>query len=91
MGGGQLQRVDHAQHLIEVASDGHRVDQHQCDGLVGGNHKDVAQRRILRGSSVSGVPGGVGGQHPVGLGHREIGVGDHRIIGRDALGIGDVL
>src|SRR5258705_6723361 len=42
---GQLQRVDHSQHLVEVAPGGHRVDQDELDLLVRADHEDQARDR----------------------------------------------
>ena len=33
--GGELERVDHAQHLVEIAASGHRINEDQLDLLVG--------------------------------------------------------
>src|SRR6185369_3902352 len=38
----QLQRVDDAEHLVEVAAGGHRVDEDQLDLLVGADDEHVA-------------------------------------------------
>jgi hypothetical protein len=37
----RLERIDHAQHLIEIAAGGHRIDQDQFDLLVRANDEDV--------------------------------------------------
>src|SRR6266446_10158227 len=39
---GQLQGIDDAQHLVEISSRGHRIDQDQLDLLVRPNDEDVA-------------------------------------------------
>ena len=44
---GQLQRVDHAQHLVEVAARRHRVDEDQLDLLVRADDEDVADRLVV--------------------------------------------
>ena len=88
---GQLQRVDHAQHLVEVAAGGHGVDQHQLDLLVRADHEHVAQRRVLRGRALGGVALNVLGEHAVQLRDVEVAVRDDRVVGRGALGLGDVL
>ena len=46
---GELQRVDHPQHLVEVPAGGHRVDDDQLDLLVGSDDEDVADRLVVRG------------------------------------------
>src|SRR5262249_58149909 len=45
--GGELQRIDHPQHLVEVAARGHRVDQDELDLLVGSDDEDVAPGTIV--------------------------------------------
>ena len=60
----QLQRVDHAQHLVEVAAGRHRIDQDQLDLLVRADHEDVADRLVVGRGAVGRVAGDVGGQHP---------------------------
>src|SRR3954468_23789543 len=91
MVGGQLQGVDDAQDLVEVATGRHGVDQHQLDLLVGGDHEDVAQRRVLGGGAGGRVAVDIGGEDPVGLADRVVGVGDDGVVDAGALGRGDVL
>src|SRR4029077_14750989 len=43
----QLQRVDHTQHLVEVATGRHRVDEDQLDLLVGAYHEHVAYGLVV--------------------------------------------
>ena len=50
--GGQLQQVDHAQHLVEVAARGHRIDDDELDLLVGADHEDVAHGLVVGGRAV---------------------------------------
>src|SRR5437868_481781 len=45
--GAELQRVDDAQHLVEVAADRHRIDQDQLDLLVRTNDEDVADGLVV--------------------------------------------
>src|SRR3954451_5481106 len=40
--GGELERVDDAQDLVEVAAGRHRIDEDQLDLLVGPDDEDVA-------------------------------------------------
>ena len=88
---GQLERVDHAQHLVEVAAGRHRVDEDELDGLVGRDHEDVAHRLVVGRRSVPRVALDIRGEHPVRLRHLEVGVGDDRVVGRVALRLLDVL
>jgi hypothetical protein len=88
---GQLQRVDHPQHLVEVAAGRHRIDEDQLDLLVGPDHEDVAHRLVVGGRASLRLAVDAGGQHPVQLRDRQIRVADERIIGRRALCLLDVL
>src|SRR5919201_4310018 len=85
----QLQRVDHAQHLVEVAPGRHRVDEDQLDLLVRADHEHVADGLVVGRRPSRRVARGLGGEHPVELGDREVGVGDERVVGRGALGLLD--
>src|SRR5262249_29990130 len=60
--GGQLQRVDDAQHLVEVAPGGHRIDQDQLDLLVRPDHEYVAHRLVVAGRALQSVT--LGGTPP---------------------------
>src|SRR5205085_250057 len=62
--GSQLQRVDHAQHLVEVAAGRHRVDENQLDLLVGPDHEDVTDRLVVGRRARSGIARHARGQHP---------------------------
>ena len=44
---GQLQRVDHAQHLVEVAAGRHRIDEDQLHLLVRTDDEDVAHGLVV--------------------------------------------
>ncbi len=89
--GAQAQGIDDAQDLVEVAPGRHRIDEDELDLLVGADHEDVAQRRVLCGSAFGGVALNVGRKHPVSLGDLEVGVGDHRVVRGGALRLLDVL
>ena len=52
----QLQRVDDAQHLVEVAAGRHRIDEDQLDLLVRADHEDVAHGLVVRRRPVAGSP-----------------------------------
>ena len=51
--GGQLQRVDHTQHLVEVAPSRHRVDEDQLDLLVWADDEHVAHRLVVGRNAAS--------------------------------------
>src|SRR3954447_12188869 len=88
--GGELQRVDDAQHLVEVAAGGHGIDQDELDLLVRADDEDVAHGLIVGGRAFCRVSQHRGRQHPVELRHVEVDVGDHRIVRREALRLLDV-
>jgi hypothetical protein len=89
--GGELERVDHPEDLVEVAAGGHRVDEDELDLLVGPDDEDVADGLVVGRRAGRGVAGGLGRQHPVELGHIEVGVADDRVVGAGALGLLDVV
>src|SRR5262244_3667863 len=89
--GGELQRIDHAQHLVEVAAGGHRIDQNELDLLVRADDEDVAYGLVVGGRALRRVAGHGGGKHAVKLRHLEVGVGDYRVIGGEALRLLDVV
>src|SRR5215510_11176637 len=89
--GGELKRVDHAQHLVEIAAGGHRIDQDELDLLVRADHEDVAYGLVVGGRALGRVAGHGGGKHAVELRHVEVAVGDHRVIGGEALRLLDVV
>src|SRR6516162_8283244 len=90
VGGGELEGVDDPQHLVEVAAGGHRVDQDQLDLLVRADDEHVADGLVVGGGAGLGVAGGGGRQHVIQLGDVEVIVGDDRVVGGGALGLGDV-
>jgi hypothetical protein len=68
---GQLERVDHAQDLAEVAAGGGRIGERQLDLLVGADHEHRADgHRVAR----------VRVDHPVQVGHLVVGIRDEREI-----------
>src|SRR6266542_2084371 len=81
----QLQRVDDTKHLVEVAPGRHRVDEDQFDLLVGPDHKDIADRLIVRRGAPLARGFEVGREHPVQFRHLEIRVADHRVVRRVSL------
>jgi hypothetical protein len=89
--GRELHRVDDAQHFVEVTPGAHRVRDHQLDLLVGADHVDVPHRLVVdRGAPVARLAG-LGRQHAVQLRHLQVGVRNHRVVGRMALRLFDVL
>ena len=88
--GGELDRIEDAQDLVEVAPGGHRVGERQLDLLVGADDEDRAHGRVVGGGAAVGGDL-VGRQHVVELGDLEIVVGDHRVLDRRALRFLDVL
>ena len=90
MFGGQLQRVDHPQHLVEIAAGRHRIDDQQLDLLVRSNDEHVAHGLIVGRGARARVARCGGRQHSVKLRDAQIRVADHRIVWRDALRLLDV-
>src|SRR3546814_7351418 len=64
---------------------------HKLDLLVGADDVDVAHRRVVRRRAALGAVAGRGRQHAVELRDLEVGIADHRIVRRGALGLLDVL
>ncbi|MCY1504967.1 hypothetical protein D9M68_391580 [compost metagenome] len=88
--GGQLQRVDDAQHLVEVAAGGHRIDEDEFDLLVRTDDEDVAHRLVVGWRALGRVAGNRRRQHAVELRDGVVDVGDHREVRRMALRFLDV-
>ena len=88
--GAELQRVDDAQHLVEVAADRHRIDQDQLDLLVRADDEDVADGLVVGRRALGRIARHRRRQHAVELRHVEIDVADHRIVRREALRLLDV-
>src|SRR5262249_17944761 len=88
--GGELQRVDHAQHLVEISAGGHRIDQNELDLLVRADDEDVAYGLVVGGRGRRRGAGHGGGKHAVKLRHLEVGVGDYRVVGGNTLRLLDV-
>ena len=89
--GRQLQRVDHAEDLVEVAPGRHRVDEDQLDLLVRAYDEDVPHGLVVSCGAVLRLASDLGGKHPVELRDAEVRVTDDRIVGRTALRLLDVL
>src|SRR5262245_50955827 len=87
----ELHRIDHAQHLVEVAARRHGIDENELDLLVGANDEHVADGLIVSRGSRLGVAGGGSRQHAVELGNLEVGIADHWIIRGKALRVLDVV
>ena len=52
--GGQLDRIEQAQHLVEVAARAHRIEQHRPDHLVRADDVDGAHGRVVGGGAARG-------------------------------------
>ena len=78
--GGELQRVDDAQHLVEVAAGRHRIDEDELDLLVRADDEDVAHGLVLRGGARRRIAVDVRRQHAVELGDVELAVTDQRVV-----------
>jgi hypothetical protein len=89
--GGELERVHDPQNLVEVAPGRHRIDEDQLDLLVRADHEHVAHGLVVGGRALRRVAAGVGGEHVVELGDREVPVADDGVVGRGALRLLDVL
>jgi hypothetical protein len=87
---GHLQAVDHAQHLVEIAARGHRIDQDQLDLLVRPDHEHVAHGLIVGRRALQGIARDRRRKHAVELGDVEIDIADHRIVRLVALRLLDV-
>src|SRR5262249_32902881 len=87
---GQLERVDYAQHFIEIAPGGHRVNDDQLDLLVGPDDENVAHGQIVHRRALGRITRSTGGKHPIELGDSQIGVSYEWIVRREALGLFDV-
>jgi PAS domain S-box-containing protein len=88
--GGQLDRIEHAQDLVEIAPARHRVGHRHLDLLVGADQEQRAHRRVRRRGAALRGAGFVGRQHAVKLGHGELGIADHRVARCVPLGLLDV-
>ena len=82
---------DHAQHFIEIAPGGHRIDQNELDLLVRADDEHVAHRLIVGRRAALRRAGRARRQHAVELGDGEVRVADHRKVRRHALRLPDVV
>src|SRR5438094_3359632 len=87
---GQLQRIDHPEHLVEVSARRHRVGEHELDLLVWADDVNVAHGRVIAWLAGFGIACGIGWEHPVQLRNVEISVADNWVIRRVALRFLDV-
>ena len=53
---GELQRVDHPQHLVEIAARAHRVGEDELDLLVGADDEDDAHGGVVGGGAALAAP-----------------------------------
>ena len=63
----QLQRIDHAQHLVEVAAGRHRVDEDQLDLLVRPDDEHVAHGLVVGRGAPCELPVSSAGSMPQAL------------------------
>src|SRR6266404_748077 len=89
--GGELDRVEQPQHLVEVAPGGHRIAEHRLDGLVGRDDEYGTHGLIVRGRAPGRAGAGRFREHFVELGDPELRIADQRIIGRGAGHLPDVI
>jgi hypothetical protein len=88
--GRELQRVDDAQDLVEVAARGHGIAELQLNLFVRTDDEHGAHGGVECGrAAFAGVPG-IAGQHAVELGDFQLRIADHRIVHLRALGLFDV-
>src|SRR5437899_5653508 len=88
---GQLQRVNHSQHLIKVAAACHRRGKHELDFLIWPDDVNVAHGGVIARLARFGIACGIGWEHPVLLGNLEISVADDWVVRRVPLCFLDVL
>ena len=69
--------IEHAQHLIEIASAAHRIDQHQLDLLVRTNNEHRSHGGVVCGRAAIAGGSRLGGQHVIELSHLQFGIADH--------------
>jgi len=89
--GRQLQRIDHAQHFVEVAPRRHRIDKDKLDLLVWPDDENVSNRRVIGWLARFGVACGIGRKHPVEFRDLEVRIADDWIVRRMTLSLFDVL
>lgn len=78
--GGKLQRIEHAQDLIEIATGAHRIAQLQLDLLIWAYHEHGANGSVIVwSSSLARVPT-FSGQHAVELGDLKLRITNQRIV-----------
>ena len=75
----ELQRIEHSQDFVEVASAAHRIDQHQFDFLIRADDEDGANRRIVSRCASLAAFTGFSRQHVVKFRNFQLWIADHRI------------
>jgi hypothetical protein len=90
MRGGQLNRVEHAQDLVEIAAGAHGVAEGELDLLIGTNDEDGADGGVVGRCAAFAGFARLGREHVIELGDLELGVADHGIVDGVALGLFDV-
>ena len=89
--GGELQRVDDADHLVEVAAGGHRVDKDHLDLLVRSDHEHVSHRLVVGSGPPFARTLERRREHAPRLRDAEVGIANHRVVRRVALRLVDVV
>src|SRR4051812_1519259 len=89
--GGELDRVDDPEDLVEVPARGHRVVQDELDLLVGTDDEHRPHGGVVGRCARLRVARDGGRKHVVELRHLEVGIADHRIVRRGTLRLLDVL
>jgi hypothetical protein len=69
----------------------HRIGDNELDPLIGADHESIADGLIVRSGAPLRTRAGTRRQHAVGFCDIQIGIPDHRIVRRIALGLLDVL
>src|SRR5207248_10082117 len=88
---GQLKRIDHSQHFIEISASCHWVDKYELDFLVWSDDVNITHSRVIGRFARFRVALGIRGQHPIEFCHVEIGIPDDRVIWRVTLSLLNVL
>src|ERR1700756_1074922 len=65
--GSQLQRVDDAEHLVEIATGRHWIDDDELDLLIRADDKYIADRLVVRRRSFGRIACRARRQHPIEL------------------------
>src|SRR6266403_4964771 len=88
---GELKRIDHSQHFIEIPASCHWVDKYQLNLLVWSDDVNITHSRVIGWFARFGVSLGIGWEHPIEFCDVEIGIADDWVIWRVTLCFLDVL